>query len=96
MDDMSVRRETNVRIFEDHPNYRFNWGRVCDSDAKMHEFSRRRDLTVEHDPESVGDIMNFDIDSSKVRTELSVSVQQDFSGTLRASLDDIPGCLAIK
>jgi nucleoside-diphosphate-sugar epimerase len=68
---------------------------INDLAAKMLEFSRRNDLTVEHGPELVGDIMNFDIDNTKVRTELGVSFQQDFWGTLRNSLEDISGFLSI-
>jgi len=68
---------------------------INDLAAKMLEFSRRIDLTVEHGPELLGDIMNFDIDNTKVRTELGVSFQQDFWGTLRTSLEDISGFLSI-
>jgi len=68
---------------------------INDLAAKMLEFSRRTDLTVEHGPELLGDIMNFDIDNTKVRTELGVSFQQDFWGTLRTSLEDISGFLSI-
>lgn len=68
---------------------------INDLAANMLEFSRRNDLTVEYGPELVGDIMNFDIDNTKVRTELGVSFQQDFWGTLRTSLEDITGFLSI-
>ncbi len=68
---------------------------INDLASKMLEFSRRIDLSVEHGPELVGDIMNFDIDNSKVRRELAVTFQQDFWGTLRVSLEDIGGFLSI-
>jgi len=68
---------------------------INDLASKMLEFSRRSDLSVEHGPELIGDIMNFDIDNSKVRKDLGVAFQQDFWGTLRTSLEDISGFLSI-
>lgn len=68
---------------------------INDLASNMLEFSRRNDLTVEHGPELVGDIMNFDINNTKACTELGVSFQQDFWGTLRVSLEDITGFLSI-
>jgi nucleoside-diphosphate-sugar epimerase len=68
---------------------------INDLASNMLEFSRRNDLTVEHGPELVGDIMNFDIDNTKVRKELGVSFQQDFWGTLQNSLQDVHSFLAL-
>lgn len=68
---------------------------INDLASKMLESSRRNDLAVEHGPELIGDIMNFDIDNSKVRRDLGVIFQQDFWGTLRASLEDITGFLSL-
>tara|TARA_B110000208_G_scaffold109712_1_gene135653 strand:- start:1513 stop:1719 length:207 start_codon:yes stop_codon:yes gene_type:complete len=47
--------------------------------SNMLKFSNRNDLMVR-------DIMNFDIDDTKVRKELGVSFQQDFWETLQNSL----------
>jgi nucleoside-diphosphate-sugar epimerase len=68
---------------------------INDLASNMLEFSRRNDLTVEHGPELVGDIMNFDIDNTKVRKELGVRFQQDFWGTLQNSLRDVHSFLAL-
>lgn len=68
---------------------------INDLAANMLEFSGRNDLTVEHGPELVGDIMNFDIDNSKVRNQLAVEFNKDFWGTLGASLEDTSDFLSI-
>ena len=68
---------------------------INDLASKMLEFSRRNDLSVEHGPELVGDIMNFDIDNSKVRKELGINFEQNFWGTLQNSLQDVNSFLAL-
>jgi nucleoside-diphosphate-sugar epimerase len=45
-------------------------------------------LRVEHGGPLIGDIMNFDIDNSKVQDHLGVSFNQDFWGTLKIALND--------
>lgn len=59
LDDMSAGRESNVRIFEDYPNYRFVEGSVCDDDAKMHEIFDGLD-TVFHNAASKKNICLHD------------------------------------
>jgi nucleoside-diphosphate-sugar epimerase len=45
-------------------------------------------LAVEHGDPLIGDIMEFDVSNEKICTELGVSFNQDFWGTLRAALSD--------
>lgn len=68
---------------------------INDLASKMLEFSGRSNLSVEHGPELIGDIMKFDIDNTKIREELKVIFDQDFWGTLKVSLEDISGFLSI-
>ncbi len=68
---------------------------INDLASNMLEFSRRNDLSVEHGQELVGDIMNFDIDNTKVRKDLEVSFQRDFWGTLQKSLQEVHSFLAL-
>lgn len=68
---------------------------INDLAFNMLKFSRRNDLSVEHGPELVGDIMNFDIDNTKVRRELEVDFERDFWGTLQKSLQDVHSFLAL-
>ena len=69
---------------------------INDLAANMLQFSGRNDLSIEHGPALIGDIMNFDIDNSKVRADLDLTFNQNFWGTLSASLEDISGFLAIE
>lgn len=50
-------------------------------------------LRVEYGDPLVGDIMNFDVDNAKIRTQLGVSFNQDFWGTLKIALSDMPAFL---
>jgi nucleoside-diphosphate-sugar epimerase len=50
-------------------------------------------LTVEHGEPLLGDIMQFDVDNTKIRKELGVEFNQDFWGTLRVALADMPAFL---
>jgi nucleoside-diphosphate-sugar epimerase len=68
---------------------------INDLAIKMLKFSKRNDLSVEHGPELIGDIMNFDIDNTKARSELGVNFRQDFWGTLEESLEDVTGFLSV-
>jgi len=68
---------------------------INDLASKMLHFSNRNDLSVEHGPELIGDIMNFDIQNSKVCRDLGVDFQKDFWGTLQVSLEDVGGFLSI-
>lgn len=43
-------------------------------------------LEVEHDEALVGDIMNFDVDSGRIRETLGVEFDRDFWGTLRTAV----------
>ena len=45
-------------------------------------------LCVEYGDPLIGDIMNFDIDNSKVKDHLGVSFNQDFWETLKIALND--------
>jgi nucleoside-diphosphate-sugar epimerase len=45
-------------------------------------------LKVEHGEPLIGDIMEFDVSNEKIRTELGLSFNQDFWGTLRTALSD--------
>ena len=45
-------------------------------------------LQVEHGDPLIGDIMEFDVANAKIRTELGLSFEQDFWGTLRSALRD--------
>jgi nucleoside-diphosphate-sugar epimerase len=68
---------------------------INDLANNMLKFANCSDITVEHGSPLVGDIMNFDIDNTKVREELGVEFNLDFWGTLRASLSDIDGFLEL-
>jgi nucleoside-diphosphate-sugar epimerase len=50
-------------------------------------------LSIEYGPPMVGDVMNFDVDNCKIREHLGVTFNQDFWGTLRLALSDIPAFL---
>lgn len=45
-------------------------------------------LSVEHGEPLIGDIMEFDVSNEKIRSELGLSFEQDFWGTLRSALAD--------
>ena len=53
-------------------------------------------LTVEHGDPLIGDIMEFDVANSKICTELGLSFEQDFWGTLRRALCDKDAYLGFK
>ena len=48
----------------------------------------KKELQVTHGAPLIGDIMNFDISNEKVVTELGVSFNTDFWGTLKTALSD--------
>jgi nucleoside-diphosphate-sugar epimerase len=50
-------------------------------------------LEVEHGDPLIGDIMNFDIDNSKIRDHLGVRFEDDFWKTLREALADVDSFL---
>ena len=50
-------------------------------------------LRVEHGDPLIGDIMNFDIDNSKIREHLGVRFEDDFWKTLREALADVDAFL---
>jgi len=62
---------------------------INDLAKNMLKFANRHELSVEHAPPLVGDIMNFDIDNTKVRTDLGIEFNLDFWGTLEQCLSDI-------
>lgn len=68
---------------------------INDLASNLLEFSRRNDLSVEHGAELVGDIMNFDINNTKVCNDLRVSFEKDFWGTLQKSVQDVSSFLAL-
>lgn len=68
---------------------------INDLAHNMLKFTNRNDISVEYGPPLVGDIMNFDIDNTKVRTDLGVDFNLDFWGTLEQSLSDIDGFLKL-
>lgn len=45
-------------------------------------------LGIDHGDPLIGDIMNFDIDNSKIRDHLGLTFNQDFWGTLKLALAD--------
>ena len=45
-------------------------------------------LSVEHGDPLVGDIMEFDVANAKIRSQLGLSFEQDFWGTLKSALRD--------
>ena len=68
---------------------------INDLAHNMLKFTNRNDISVEYGPPLVGDIMNFDIDNTKVRTDLGIDFNLDFWGTLEQSLSDIDGFLKL-
>lgn len=52
---------------------------ILDSDGR---------LSIEHGEPLIGDIMEFDVSNAKIRSELGLSFEQDFWGTLRSALAD--------
>jgi nucleoside-diphosphate-sugar epimerase len=68
---------------------------INDLAKNMLKFTGRSDVAVEYGPPLVGDIMNFDIDNTKVRSELGMEFNLDFWGTLEKSLSDIDGFLKL-
>jgi nucleoside-diphosphate-sugar epimerase len=68
---------------------------INDLANNMLKFTNRTDISVEYGPPLVGDIMNFDIDNTKVRTDLGIDFNLDFWGTLEQSLSDIDGFLKL-
>lgn len=68
---------------------------INDLAHNMLKFTNRNDISVEYGPPLVGDIMNFDIDNTKVRTDLGIEFNLDFWGTLEQSLSDIDGFLKL-
>lgn len=68
---------------------------INDLAHNMLKFTNRNDISVEYGPPLVGDIMNFDIDNTKVRTDLGIDFNLDFWETLEQSLSDIDGFLKL-
>lgn len=68
---------------------------INDLANNMLKFTSRNDIKVERGPPLVGDIMNFDIDNTKVRTDLGIEFNLDFWKTLQSSLSDIDGFLEL-
>lgn len=69
---------------------------INDLAFRMLEFSRRRDLSVEYGPRLVGDIMNFDIDNSKVCKDLGVVFRTNFWETLECCFDHVDNFLSLE
>jgi nucleoside-diphosphate-sugar epimerase len=53
----------------------------------------RAEVPVVHGEPLVGDIMHFDVDSTRIRTELGIAFERDFWGTLERTLDEFVGHL---
>jgi nucleoside-diphosphate-sugar epimerase len=50
-------------------------------------------LEIEHGEPLVGDIMEFDVSNAKIRRDLGIEFEQDFWGTLKTALADVPAFL---
>jgi nucleoside-diphosphate-sugar epimerase len=68
---------------------------VIDLAKNMLRFTGADHLEVEFGDPLVGDIMNFDIDNSKVCEELGVQFNKDFWGSLESCLQDVDGFLSL-
>lgn len=68
---------------------------INDLADKMLEYTGRTDLTVEHGPPLVGDIMNFDIDNGAVRGDMGMEFNQDFWGTLESVVSNVDDFLSL-
>lgn len=68
---------------------------VLDLANNMLKYTSANGLEVEFGPPLVGDIMNFDIDNTKVTTELGVEFNKDFWGNLEGCLQDVDGFLSL-
>ena len=53
-------------------------------------------LEVEHADPLIGDIMEFDVSNTKIRSELGLDFEQDFWGTLSSALSDKDAFLGFK
>lgn len=62
---------------------------------RMLQIMRRNDLSVDYGPPLVGDIMQFDVSNESVARDLSYTFNQDFWGTLEASIGDASSFLAL-
>ena len=54
---------------------------------------KSKKLSITHGEPLVGDIMNFDIDNTKIKQDLGVDFNQDFWGTLKLAFADTEGFL---
>ena len=56
----------------------------------------RVEVPVVHGEPLVGDIMHFDVDNTRIRSELGIAFERDFWGTLERTLDEFVGHLRDK
>jgi nucleoside-diphosphate-sugar epimerase len=66
------------------------------AETMLQLLDREQRLRVEHGDPLIGDIMNFDIDNSKIRKQLGIEFNQDFWGTLKLALADTDAFLGKK
>lgn len=68
---------------------------VKDLAQNMLDYADADHLKVDYGPPLVGDIMNFDIDNTKVREDLGVTFNRDFWTSLRSCMQDVDGFLSL-
>ena len=68
---------------------------INDLASNMLKISGKSHLSIEYGPPLVGDIMNFDIDNSKIRNDLGFNFNVDFWETLSSSLSDVEKFLSL-
>jgi len=68
---------------------------VKDLAHNMLDYAGADHLKVDYGPPLVGDIMNFDIDNTKVREELDITFNRDFWTSLKSCMQDVDGFLSL-
>jgi nucleoside-diphosphate-sugar epimerase len=68
---------------------------INDLAHRMLVMLKRNDLSVEHGPPLLGDIMQFDVSNASVARDLTFRFNQDFWGTLESSIGDAASFLAL-
>lgn len=68
---------------------------VKDLAHNMLEYAGADHLKVDYGPPLVGDIMNFDIDNTKVRKDLDITFNRDFWTSLKSCMQDVDGFLSL-
>lgn len=68
---------------------------VKDLAQNMLDYAGADHLEVDYGPPLVGDIMNFDIDNTKVRKDLGITFNRDFWSSLKSCMEDVDGFLSL-